>query len=313
MARHLLSIADLEPAELLRLVDDAVAIAQGRWVGKSPLAGKTVGVYFRKTSTRTRTAFTVGATKLGASTIFFGPNDLQISTGETLGDTARVLANYLDALVIRTNESPSEMRQLAAQDRMAIVNALSNREHPTQALADLAAIQEALGRLSGVHLLYIGEGNSTVASLALAVGKIPRMSLTIVTPAGYGLKTEVLEQAQQLASQSGGAAVEQHHEMDRLPRQVDAVYTSRWLEMGVPKGDGGWVEAFNAYRVTSEVMARVSKASGTVFLHDLPAMRGYEVTDEVLDGEQSIAFRQAFHKMTSAMAVLVWCTEGRRN
>lgn len=303
---HLFSIADLDPELLGRLVDDSVAIAAGAWAGRRPLADKVVGIYFKKTSTRTRTAFTVGAQKLGASIIAYGPNDLQLATGETLEDTARVLANYLDVFVVRTAESLAEMKQLGAQGRMAIVNALSHNEHPTQALADLSALREAQGRLDGVHVLYLGEGNCSAASLALATGMTRGLRLTLVTPEGYGLPPAALAQAERLAAQHG-AGVEQHHDLARLPRGVDAVYTSRWLEMGVRKADADWLTRFRPYAVTAELMARVSKPAGTIFLHDLPAMRGFEVADEVLDGPQSIAFRQAYHKMASAMSVLSWC------
>jgi ornithine carbamoyltransferase len=305
-ARHLLSIADLSAETLARLVEDAAAIARGEWEGRKTLVGKIVGIYFRKTSTRTRSAFTAGALKLGASTITYGPHDLQILTGETIQDTAQVLANYLDALVIRTNESMQEMRELADQDRMSIVNALTESEHPTQAIADLVTLREAFGRLEGLHVLYIGEGNSTAAALALACGLLPDMRLSIVTPEGYGVPENVLDQARSFRS---GSAVEQLHHLDPPPPHVDAVYTSRWLTMGVQKLDADWLARFQPFTITPQLMARVSGAK-TVFLHDLPAMRGYEVVDEVLDGPQSIAFRQAYHKMTSAMAVLVWCIVG---
>ena len=307
--RHVLSVADFSHEELLRLVGNAVDIAAGKWDGYQPLAGKVVGIYFRKTSTRTRTSFSVGAMKLGASVIAYGPDDLQIATGETVEDTARVLANYLDVLVIRTNESIGEMRRLAAHG-MSVVNAMSDNEHPTQALADLAMLKERFGQLHDLHLLYIGEGNNTAAALALAFSRLPGLRLTLVTPAGYGICKDVLEQARARARENG-AEVVQHHDLGALPDGVDAVYSARWLTMGVAKADADWLDRFRPYTITREVMARVSKPTGTVFMHDLPAMRGYEVTDEVLDGPQSVAFRQAFHKMTSAMAVLDWCLEGR--
>jgi len=307
MARHVLSIADLGSATLRRLVDDGIAIARGEWSDRKPLAGKTVGIYFKKSSTRTRTSFTVGAMKLGASVIAYGPHDLQIVTGETLQDTARVLANYLDALVIRTNEPIAEMRALACHD-MSVINAMSENEHPTQALADLVTLEEAFGRLEGLHVLYLGEGNNSTTALALAFALLPRMQLTIVTPEGYGLPEDFLAQVRGIAS-GNGSTVEQHHDMAALPRGVDAVYTARWLTMGVEKKDADWVDRFRPYTITPAVMAEVSKP-GTLFLHDLPAMRGYEVVDEVLDGPQSIAFRQAYHKMTSAMAALNWCVNG---
>ncbi len=308
--KHLLSVSDLDQATILSLVETAVAIAAGGWEGRLPLAGRIVGIFFRKPSTRTRTSFTVGALKLGAQVVVYGPNDLQIVTGETVQDTARVLANFLDALVIRTNDTIAEMRQFAVQDRMAIVNAMSENEHPTQSLADLATLLEHFGRLSGIHLLYIGEGNNSASAISLAVARIPGMRLTLVTPEGYGLPADFIEEVRATAAASG-SEIEQHHDMRRLPRGVDAVYTTRWLTMGVKKADEDWLPRFRPYTVTPEVMAEVSRpGGGTVFLHDLPAMRGYEVLDEVLDGPQSIAFRQAFHKMTSAMAVLDWCLGG---
>lgn len=307
--KHLLSISDLESETILSLVENAVAIAEGRWQGRLPLAGKVVGIYFRKTSTRTRSSFTVGAMKLGANVIAYGPNDLQIVTGETVSDTARVLANYLDVLVIRTNDSIEEMRQLADQDRMAVVNAMSENEHPTQSIADLATLREHFGRLSGIHVLYLGEGNNSASAIALAAARISGMRLTLVTPQGYELPPSFIREVQGTAAKYG-SEIEQHHDVHRLPTGVDAVYTTRWLTMGVEKPDRDWIEKFRPYAVTPKLMDEVSKRDGsTVFLHDLPAMRGYEVLDEVLDGPQSIAFRQAYHKMTSAMAVLDWCME----
>jgi ornithine carbamoyltransferase len=304
--RHLLSLSEVGPDNLARLVEDALGIASGAGDYAGALAGKVVGLYFRGTSTRTRTAFTSGALRLGASTVAYGPKDLQIETGETYADTGRVLSCYLDALVVRTNAPVEEMRALAAQDTMAVVNAMSENEHPTQAVADLVTIREALGRLRGVHVLYVGEGNNSAAALALAVAMTPGMRLTVVTPEGFGLPYEVLKRADEF-SRSLGSAVEQHHDVSKLPAGVDAVYATRWQTMGVPKADPDWKEKFRPLGVTRELMARVSKPEGTVFLHDLPAVRGEDVEDEVLDGPQSVAFRQARHKMTSAMAVLRWC------
>lgn len=304
--RHFLTLAEVGPEHLAALVRHSLEIATGGLAHAKPLEGRVVGIYFRGTSTRTRTAFTVGALRAGASTVAFGPNDLQLATGETLQDTGRVLSGYLDALVIRTNAPVEEMRTLAAQQEMAVINAMSESEHPTQAVADLVTINEALGRTRGVHVLYVGEGNNSAAALALAVSMTPGMRLTLVTPEGYGLPPEALRVACEFAS-STGAVVEHHHDAARLPTGVDVVYATRWQTMGVPKPDPDWRERFRPLAVTPELMARVSKPSGTIFLHDLPAVRGEDVSDEVLDGPQSRAFRQARHKMTSAIAVLCWC------
>lgn len=293
------------PEILTSLVDRALVIANGDHGNKRTLAGKIVGIYFRGTSTRTRTAFSVGAMKLGAGIISYGPNDLQINTGETIQDTARVLSNYLDALVVRTNGSVEEMRAMTLQNEMAIINAMSDCEHPTQSIADLVTIKETFGRLNDIHVLYLGEGNNTAAALAFAMAQIKGMRLTVATPEGYGLPESVLSRAAELATRSG-SVISQLHDLNELPADVDVVYTARWQTMGVPKAETGWETKFAPYKVTAELMQRVAKSAKTIFMHDLPAVRGGDVDDEVLDGPQSRAFRQAYHKMTSAMSVLEW-------
>jgi len=305
-ARHVLLILDFGPDDILKIVEKAVAFKATPDKAFLPLQGRTIGIYFKCSSTRTRTSFTVAAHRLGAQTIHYGPQDLQIVSGETIEDTAIVLSGFLAALVIRTNRSVSEMKRFASQARMPIINAMSEGEHPTQAIADLATIREARGRLENIHILYLGEGNNTAASLALAVSLIPGMQLTLVTPAGYGLANDILETVQALA-QKYGAAINQHHNIHDLPTNVDVVYTTRWQTMGEPKHDPNWKMRFEPYSVTSTLMKRVSKDSRTIFLHDLPAVRGDDVTDEVLDGDQSRAFRQSEHKLFGAMAVLSWC------
>ena len=217
-----------------------------------------------------------------------------------------MLSQYLDALVVRTNDSIDEMRTFASQNNMSIVNAMSDTEHPTQALADLVTIKDVFGRLNGIKILYLGEGNNTASALAYAVSMIDGMQLMLVTPEGYGLPSWVIETANQLGRERG-SVVEQHHDAANLPQGFDVVYTTRWQTMGVSKPDPNWREKFLPYTVSEEMMKRVSK-DGTVFMHDLPAVRGDDVVNEVLDGPQSVAFLQAKHKMTSAMGVLAWCT-----
>ncbi len=300
--RHLLSLSEIGPENLAWLVNRSLEIATHGVVVR-PLIGKTIGIYFKRASTRTRTAFTVATIKLGAIPVAFGPNDLQICTGETIADTARVLAGYLDALVVRTNESIDEMRAFASQNDMAIINAMSDTEHPTQAIADLVTIKETYGRLQNVSVLYVGEGNNTASALAFAVALTPGMRLTLLTPEGYGLPSGVLERVHGLSA----SVIEQHHDIASLQDKFDVIYTTRWQTMGDPKPDNDWKEKFKPYSVTQEFMQRFSKDGSTVFMHDLPAVRGDDVVDEVLDGSQSVAFRQARHKLTSAMSVLEWC------
>jgi len=304
--RHLLSLADLEPSDIVDIVNRTERIATGRQEGVPSLSGKAVGIYFCKTSTRTRTAFSLGAAQLGATVVAYGPHDLQLNTGETVQDTARVLSEYLDALVIRTAECIDEMKLFASQQSMSVINAMSDTEHPTQALADLAMLQRYFGQLRGLTVLYLGEGNSTAAGLALAISKVPQMHLTLLTPDGYGLPQEIFAQSQRFARRSG-SQIEQYHDLAYLPQQVDVVYTARWQTTGSSKSDPHWRTAFRPFTVTERLMESVSKAAGTIFMHDLPAVRGEDVTSDVLDGSQSIAFQQAGNKLFGAMAVLEWC------
>lgn len=307
--RHLLSLIDIPPADIALLVERAAQRATGKLAQEQTLRGKAVGIYFQKTSTRTRTSFTLAASKLGASVITYAPADLQTNTGETVHDTTRVLAGYLDALVLRTAASLDEMKLLAAQDTMAVINAMSDQEHPTQALADLATLQAHFGHLEGLHLLYLGEGNSTAAALALAISKTRAMRMTLLTPAKYGLPGAIYRQAQTFASQSG-SRVEEYHDLAALPVQVDVVYTARWQTTGSAKAEADWRESFRPFSVTRAIMEQVSKPRGTIFMHDLPAVRGEDVAAEVLDGPQSIALRQAHNKLYGAMAALEWCILG---
>jgi ornithine carbamoyltransferase len=304
--RSLITLPDISGADVAGIVEQAVKLAD-QPSPSTTLSGKAVGIYFRRSSTRTRTSFWRAATKLGAEVITFGPDDLQLTTGESLADTARVLAGYLDMLVVRTNDELAELRELDAAGGPAIVNALTRREHPTQALADLTTLREEFGELSGRHVLYVGEGNSTARALLHATAMTPGLRLTVVTPPGYGLEDSDFTLARRLGA--GPDRVAQHHAVPVPAEPVDAVYTSRWQTMGVSKADPGWMTAFEPYRVTDELLDRVGDAH-TVFLHDLPAIRGQEVTDEVLDGTRSRAWRQSYHKMTSAMAVLEWCALG---
>jgi ornithine carbamoyltransferase len=307
--RHLLSIADLKPSDIEQITRRSVEIGSKDFQGAKSLEGKAVGIYFRKTSTRTRTSFTVGAARLGAITISYGPSDLQTNTGETIDDTGKVLSGFLDGLVIRTAESIAEMKALAAQDRMAVINAMSDNEHPTQALADLGTLTEHFGNLNNIKVLYMGEGNNTASALALAFARIPGAQLTILSPRGYVLDQNVMDRARKWADLYG-ANIQQHHTLDELREKVDVVYTTRWQTTGTTKSDPNWLKDFTPFKVTKDLFGRLS-TSRTVFMHDLPAVRDQEVDAEVLEGSKSIVFRQARYKLFSAMAVLEWCILGQ--
>ena len=298
----------MEPQILETMVDSGIEIIEGKWDDYKPLAGQKVGIFFPVPSTRTRTAFTVAAINLGAIPVVFGAKDLQLTTGESLEDTGRVLSEYLDAFVVRTNDAMENMRSLAAKASMPVINAMSEYEHPTQVIGDMITLKQAFNTLKDLHILYVGEGNNTASALALAVARFPRMRLTLVTPQGFGIAQKTLQEAQD-HGKTRQTEIVQHHDLNNLPQKVDAVYATRWETMGVSHQDPNWRDKFTPYTVNQALMDRVSIRERTIFMHDLPAMRGSDVTDEVLDGPQSVAFRQAHHKMTSAMVVLDWCVK----
>jgi ornithine carbamoyltransferase len=301
--RHLISLDDLTDQDLRAIVTRADRLAERPRSATTSLLGDVVGIYFARTSTRTRTAFSAGALRLGARIIAYGPDDLQTNTGESIEDTGRVLSTMLDVLVARTAADPAELRAIAAQDRMAVINAMSEDEHPTQAIADLTTMVRQFGRVDGLRVLYLGEGNNSAAALALALSRFPGVELHLHTPPDYGLAPDVLARAIAHAARSGASIVERQ-DPDALPTGVDVVYTTRWQTTGTTKPDPDWRKAFAPFQVTTDVWQTSKDA---VFMHDLPAHRGEEVTAEVLDGPHSIAFAQAENKLYSAMAILEWC------
>jgi ornithine carbamoyltransferase len=306
--RHLISIGDLSDDQLRWIVQRGAEYSCGSAGATQPLSGTVVGVLFRKTSTRTRTAFSAGALRLGAALITYGPDDLQLTTGESIEDTGAVLSSMLDVLVARTAGPEAELRTYADQKRMSVINAMSAVEHPTQALADLTTIVRHFGRVEGVRVLYVGEGNNTASALTLALSRYPGTELHLRTPPGYGVEQRYLDQAAESARRSG-ARVEQRHDLSGLP-PVDVVYTTRWQTTGSTKPTPDWRSEFAPFQVNEALM---TACPGAVFMHDLPAHRGEEVTGAVLDGPGSIAFAQAENKYHSARAVLEWCAADRPN
>ncbi|MBT2510604.1 ornithine carbamoyltransferase [Streptomyces sp. ISL-98] len=302
----MISINDLNDDDLRSIAERGAAFSAGEAGPVAPLEGDIVGIYFSKTSTRTRTAFSSGALRLGGRIVGYGPGDLQLNTGETSEDTGRVMSRMLDVLVARTAGDPEELRGWATQERMSVVNAMTADEHPTQALTDLTTMLRHFGRIDGLRILYVGEGNNTASALALALTRFPGVEFELRTPPGYGLADEFVTRATEQAARSG-ATFRERHDMSGLPSDLDVIYTTRWQTTGSTKPDANWREIFAPFQVTEALWEHSPKA---VFMHDLPAHRGEEVVAEVLDGPASIAFDQAENKMHSAMAVLEWCRGG---
>lgn len=301
--RHLISLNTLSDQELSQLVHRGLSYANGVIKDHLPLQGLIIGIYFRKTSTRTRTSFSSAALRLGAQIISYGPNDLQENTGETLQDTAKVLSMMLDGVVARTAGTQKEMETIASYENMAVINAMTENEHPTQALADLTTMLQHFGNLSGLRILYLGEGNNTATALALSVPRFHGTQLFFRTPPGYGIPKETLLSAQRQAEIHGSIVVEQH-DMENLPENIDVIYTTRWQTTGTTKIDVNWKEIFEPFKVSQKLLDKYPNA---IFMHDLPAHRDEEVDASVLDGHRSIAFKQAGNKLHSACAVLEWC------
>lgn len=301
--KHVISLKDLSPQETLDIINRGIEYSNGIVELGHQLNGMVLGIYFKKTSTRTRTAFTTAALRLGAQVIAYGPNDLQLNTGETMGDTLDVLSRMLDGLVLRTAESPKILRDFATQERMSIVNAMTEDEHPTQALADLTTMKQHFGDLSGLEIVYLGEGNNTTTALALAIAKFPNMKISFFTPPNYNIDPMLLQYAKEEAALRN-TTIEEFHDLKHLPKHADVVYTTRWQTTGTIKPDPNWREVFEPFTVTQELMNTFPHAT---FMHDLPAHRGDEVEAVVIDGAKSIVFDQAENKAHSAKAVLEWC------
>jgi ornithine carbamoyltransferase len=304
-AHALLSIANLDDEGFAELLRSTLNYAAQPESFAGVLRERRVGLLFAKTSTRTRLSFWRAATELGAQTIFLDAGALQTNTGESWADTGRVLAQYLDALVIRTNGLIDDMREIA-DGLPATINAMSSCEHPTQALSDYAAIHEEFGRTEGLSLAYLGEGNNTAAAIALLFSRVRGFRCNFYCPEGYELEERTASIATHFAGRSG-AFIRFSNEVPKNPEPADIVYTTRWQTMGVPHAEENWRAKLAPFRVDAALFARFTKPKGrSVFMHDLPAVRGDEVSAEVLDGARSIAIRQSFHKTSGAAGALLW-------
>ncbi|MER0481224.1 ornithine carbamoyltransferase [Streptomyces sp. Edi2] len=296
------SLGELSRSEVRQLVRRSADFYRDIGAHRSPLSGRVAGILFTKTSTRTRTAFTTAAIRLGASPVTFGPHDLQTNTGESITDTGRILGSMLDLLVARTAGPLDELRELSRHGGIPVVNAMAAEEHPTQGICDLATISMCRGGVDGARIVYLGEGNNTATALAQGIAHFSGCQVTFATPEGYGLPAAALESAAKRAAELG-TTLTQVHSTRELPHEADFVYTTRWQTTGTAKPDADWREKFLPFYVDDALMDRWPQAR---FLHDLPAHRGEEVAGSVLDGDRSVAWGQARMKLTSAMSTLEW-------
>ncbi len=295
--RDLLSMTDLSAHETLTLLQLAADLKQGKI---KPNCGKTLGLLFYKASTRTRVSFFAAMSQIGGQVIDLNIGSMQIGRGEPLADTARVLDRYLDVLAIRTFEQ-TDVETFAKYAQMPIINALTDLEHPCQVLADLQTIQECFGQLAGLKLAYLGDGNNMAHSLMLGCA-IVGMDIAIACPANFTPDPQIVDRARAIAASQGTAVVVTRSPQEAVS-QAQIVYTDVWASMGQETESDARVPVFAPYQVNQELLTLAD--SNSIVLHCLPAHRGEEITDDVLEGSRSRVWDQAENRMHAQKALLV--------
>jgi ornithine carbamoyltransferase len=299
MPPDFLRIADLTPEALRALLSTAAHMKAHPRLYVDAFKGNSVSCFFEKPSTRTRVSFEVAAHRLGLLPIMLRPDELQLGRGEPIEDTARVLAGYSSAIVMRVFSQETLERVAGASD-VPVVNALSDAHHPCQALADLLTLRETHGELAGLCLTYVGDGNNVAHSL-MEAGALAGMHVTVACPADYRPSDDVVVWADRHAAANGGSITVTDDPRDAV-RDADAVYTDVWVSMGDEETAAERLDRLAAFQVTDELMGLA--ADGAVFLHCLPAHRGQEVAASVIDGPRSRVFQQAANRMPTEQAVL---------
>ncbi|MBQ5667763.1 MAG: ornithine carbamoyltransferase [Peptococcaceae bacterium] len=299
--RDFLTLKDFTRQEIEEMVNLGIDLKAKQKAGvPTPiLAGKTLGMIFQKSSTRTRVSFEVGMYQLGGSALFLSTNDLQIGRGEPIKDTARVLSRYLDGIMIRTYNH-ADVEELAEYADIPVINGLTDDYHPTQIIADLITIQEHKGKLEGIKFAYVGDGNNMTHSLMIGCAKVG-MDVTVACPDGYMPNPEIVALAQGYAAESGGSVTVMHDPKEAV-KDVDVVYTDTWASMGQEAEKEIRKKAFAGYQVDDAMMALAKPDA--IFMHCLPAYRGMEVTDEVIESAQSVVFDEAENRLHAHKAIM---------
>ena len=300
MTRHFLSLADQSTEELRALLDLARHIKLFPPAFHEACRGKTLAMIFQKPSLRTRVSFQTGIFQLGGQGMYLGPKDIQLHRGETISDTAQVLSRYVDGIMARVF-AHADVAGLAEHGTVPVINGLSDLLHPCQVLADLQTIEEKKGRLAGLKLAYVGDGNNMAHSLLYGGARFG-MTVSVSHPRGYAPDPDVLTRAREIAASTGGAI-----QITEDPREgvadADAVYTDVWASMGQEGEHAERLKRFDGFQVNADLMS-VARPDA-IFLHCLPAHRGEEVSAEVIDGPQSVVFDEAENRLHAQKAVMV--------
>ena len=301
--RHFIDLSATPAGELRSMLDHARAMKQALKSGTAdkPLAGKVLAMIFEKPSTRTRVSFDVGMRQLGGETIMLTGTEMQLGRSETISDTAKVLSRYVDAIMIRTTEH-ERMLELAKAATVPVINALTNDTHPCQIMADIMTYEEHRGPVAGKRFAWTGDGNNVLHSLVEAAARFS-FEIAIAVPEGSEPDMKFIEW-----SRAHGGTVQLASSPQEAVAGADCVVTDTWVSMGFEdKARGNNI--FMPYQVNSELM-RLARPDA-LFMHCLPAHRGEEVTDEVIDGPNSVVFDEAENRLHAQKAILTWCLEGR--
>ena len=300
--RHLVNLQDYDEGEIYDLINLAFRLKeeQKKGIPHPILSNKALGMIFSKASTRTRVSFEVGIYQLGGYGLFLNSSDIQLGRGETIEDTAKVLSRYLDGIMIRTY-AQEDVEELAKYSTIPIINGLTDMFHPCQILADLMTIYESKGKLKGLKLAYVGDGNNVAHSLLIGCTKVG-MNISIACPTGYEPHKNVIDWAIG-NSKSSGSLVNITSQPKEAVWDADIVYTDVWTSMGQEKESNERLKAFAPYQVNQSLFSLAKPDA--IFLHCLPAHRGEEVTSEVIDGPQSLVFEEAENRLHVQKAVMV--------
>ncbi|WP_458453262.1 ornithine carbamoyltransferase [Methanobrevibacter sp.] len=295
----LLSVSDIKD-DVKYILDLASKIKAGEMEEK-PLEGKTLAMIFQKSSTRTRVSFDVGMYQLGGRAIFLSSNDLQMGRGEPISDTAKVLSRFVDGIMIRAIKH-ADVEELAKHADVPVINGLTDLEHPCQALADVLTIKEHLGDWEGKKICFVGDGNNVSNSLLL-IAPLLGMDMSLACPKGYEPNEEILKTANEYAEENN-TVITVTDDIGSALQNVDAVFTDVWVSMGEEAETTKREIDFAPFQVNSDLMSLANE--NAIFLHCLPAIRGHEVTSEVIDGPQSVIYDEAENRMHAQKAVLYY-------
>ncbi|MHB1133976.1 MAG: ornithine carbamoyltransferase [Chloroflexota bacterium] len=302
IGKDLLSIGELAPEDLTLILSTALRLKDDWQRGRRerPLEGKSLAMLFQKPSLRTRVSFEMAMWQLGGRALYLSPQEVQMGQRESTADVARVLSRYIDAIMARVY-SHSDLEELAKWASVPVVNGLSDFSHPCQALADMLTIQERKGELAGLKLAYVGDGDNNVAHSLLAASASLGMHMAVASPIEYGPSEDYLALVEQSAVRSG-SRITVHVDPRDAVAGADVVYTDVWTSMGYEEETERRHTFFKPYQVNSSLLAAAKPEA--LVMHDLPAHRGEEITDEVIDGPQSVVFDQAENRLHAQKAVL---------